>query len=193
MTTRSLSPSYLSYSDIVDSKAYSEQGYMDYGLPDVLVLDIRDLVIDFEQKWHATINCNRHDNSFKPDLNRIVAKVIDAICQEEEAELELAMMAYHDVAAMAHYRVDVVGDLETYNRIHLELTNLTVAFGRQIIKRFKQEGHYHHGYLPYRFRGWVGSTIYLTIDKAHTCTVNELHKELEDAKRKPPHASFSYL
>jgi hypothetical protein len=205
MTTHSPSPNYLSYSNLVSSNMHSQRGYMDHGTPDYLVLDIADLVRSFEANWNIVINSNMHNAALKPNMHSIVAAVINSIRQEADAELELATMAYADIASLAQYEIPTDpnadrshlamwdGTVEQYNDVNVQLSNLTVRFGKAVISRFKQETLYHHGYLPYKFQGWVGSTVYLAFDKSHTCSTTVFHKELQHASLNSPTEGFPYV
>jgi hypothetical protein len=151
MNTRSLSPNLL-------------DGYPDQRLPQVLVLDIADLLNDFCTEWNHVLTYQSRSLGFtvKPSIGHIVEHVIESIQQEKDAELELASMAYNDIASLAHVNYNDDDDqveVEQYTPLHLGLSNATVRFGKQVIQRFKNERLYHYGYFPYKFKCQVGSTV----------------------------------
>jgi len=132
-------------------------------LPQILVLDIADLIQNFHVEWQNVLQQYQRNlgYSVKPNINKMVSQVIETIQQENEAELELASMAYNDIASLLHCEVvdgEVVEVLQ-YTPLHLELANVTVRFGKQVIQRFRNEAIYHLGFFPYKFKCYVGTTV----------------------------------
>lgn len=170
MTSRLLSPQMLEGYYLRQIKTNQQT---DYTLPEVLVLDLADLVNSFQNEWNAILFQNRHDQSFGSKLNweRVLQQVIDAVQQENDAELELASMAYNDIASLltVNFNEDESFEVDRYSILHIELANATVKFGKEVIRRFRKEAIYHHGSFPYNFKCLVGSTIAVQhVEKALT-------------------------
>jgi hypothetical protein len=137
-----------------------------FDLPALIVLDLADLVKTFEFQWNEILRVDQsRDISFKPDVGRVIKQVIESVRNEIDAELDVSIMAYHDIAAVSHYSISAFGHTEFYNRLHLELATTTVEFGKAVVRRLRQDRVYHRGYLPYKFVAWVGSTVALGLDQ----------------------------
>lgn len=138
-------------------------GYQDQMLPQILVLDIADLIQGFNAEWNNILQQHQHElgYSVKPNIDRMVRQVIEVIRQENDADLELASMAYNDIASLLHYQfVDgEVVEVVQYGPLHVELANVTFRFGQRVIQRFRNESLYHFGFFPYKFKCYVGTTV----------------------------------
>lgn len=137
--------------------------------PDYYVLDVKDLVDYLRQNWTQIVDVKFDTgDAHMPDVSYIIKHVIDSIKQEEDAPMDLAAMAYHDIAAIVHFEASAHNKVAWYNEAHVELSNLTVKFGMMLIERIKSYGIYKAGYFPYHFSGWVGDSILVQLDETFT-------------------------
>jgi hypothetical protein len=167
------------------------QGYPDHRLPDFLILNVADLVKEFHFQWKETVDCNfRHDPSFKPDVNKVVRLIFEAIRHEDDAEQDLGVAAYYEITALAYFDINAEGVIETYSRTNAELSNLAVRFGKALITRLRSEGTYREGYLPYHFSGWLGDTIVVALDECHGGQPLKDHPENVHYLPKETHHSY---
>lgn len=137
-------------------------------LADYMVLDTNELVRAFHADWEALINrfsYNLNTPFRGPDINKVIRKVYESIRNEPDAELELATMAFYDIAET----IDAIGAEDTpmprYRDEYMKLSNLTVSFGKQLIAKLKQDFIYTRGYIPYNYREMVGRDICVMLDE----------------------------
>lgn len=164
------------------------QGYPDQRLPDFLILNVADIVQEFQFFWKETVLCGASaDPSFKPDVNKVVRAILESIRHEAEAEQDLGACAYYDIASLAYYDINAEGIVETYSRTNTDLSNLAVRFGKALIARLRAEGTYREGYLPYHFSGWLGDTIVVALDERHGGSPLKVNSQNEYYEPKETH------